>query len=113
MDEQTEKLLQELHLIEYNLQNLLTQKQAFQLELNETVNALEEVKKTEDDIYKVLGGIMIKSDKESILKELDEKKNMLDLRVKAIEKQEKLIERRAKELQEEVQKSLKSVEKAK
>jgi len=51
LDIETQKKIQELQILEHNLQNLMMQKQAFQLELNETVNALEEVKKKQKMTY--------------------------------------------------------------
>jgi len=50
---------------------------------------------------------MLKADKNTILKELEEKKKVLELRFNTLEKQEKLLESKAQELQEEVKKALK------
>ena len=55
---EAQQKLQELQVLEHNLQALLMQKQAFQLELNESLNALDEVRKTNDTIYKMVGSIM-------------------------------------------------------
>ncbi len=110
-NEEAQKTVQELQIIEHNLHNLLMQKQAFQLELNETSNALEEVKKTKDEVYKVTGSIMLKADKPAVLKELEEKKKIFELRVNTIEKQEKIFESKAKDLQEQARKFLEKDEK--
>jgi len=83
-----EQKIQELQSLENSFQNILMQKQAFQVELNETSTALEEIGKTNDSVYRVLGQIMLKADKNSVKKELEEKKNLLNLRMKSIEKQE-------------------------
>lgn len=88
IDEETGKKIQNLQLMEQNFQNLALQKQTFQLELNEVITALEEVSKTKEDVFRVLGQVMIKSDKESLKKELKEKKEILEIRMKSIEKQE-------------------------
>ena len=47
LDKQTEAQIQELQVLEQNLQNILMQKQAFQLELAEVENALKEIKKAD------------------------------------------------------------------
>lgn len=94
--------IQEIQILEQNLQNLMAQKQASQFELNETNNALEEVKKTKSDAYRILGNIMIKSKPEDLVKELEEKKKILDLRISSIEKQEKLIGEKHLALREEI-----------
>lgn len=90
-DKETEKIdaVAQLQLSEQALQNLLLQKQLFQLEFMETNNALEELKKTKaEDIYKIVGSLMFKSNKIDLEKELERKKDILDLRLKTIEKQE-------------------------
>lgn len=108
MDKETQNNIQELQILEQNMHNILMQKQAFQLEINEATNALEEVKSTQEDIYKVTGTIMLKADKEKTVKELEERKKLLEMRLDSLEKQEKLIESKAEELKKETQKSLES-----
>ncbi|OIO80735.1 hypothetical protein AUJ84_02790 [Candidatus Pacearchaeota archaeon CG1_02_32_132] len=103
----TEKI-QELQILEKNLQNLAMQKQAFQLESTESQNALEEIKKTSSDIFKVVGSIMLKAEKDETIKELEEKINLLNLRNSSIEKQEALIENKAEELKSEIKKIIDS-----
>lgn len=103
---ETENKVQELQILEQGLQNLVMQKQTIQLESNEIENALEELKKTNDEAYKVLGGVMIKADKQLLIKELSEKKNLFALRISAIEKQEKIIKEKAEKLQKELLQAL-------
>lgn len=90
--------LQELQISEHNLQNINLQKQAFQLELNETELALSEIDKTQDEVYRIIGQIMLKSNKEDLKKELEEKKNILSLRIKSLDKQELSLNNRVTEL---------------
>ena len=87
--EELEKQVQELQILEQNFQSLMMQKQTFQIELNETKTAVDEVEKSKDDVFKVLGQVMVKADKKQLKKELSEKKDLLSLRMKSIEKQEK------------------------
>ena len=63
VDKETEKNIQELQILEQNLQSIMMQKQAFQLELSEVENALEELKKSGDEVYKIVGQVMIKAKK--------------------------------------------------
>jgi len=97
-----EQKVKDLQMTEQNVQNLSLQKQTSQVELNEINNALAEIEKTDDEIYKILGGIMIKTDKTALKKELGEKKKLLELRIQAIEKQEKLVSEKAKKLRSEI-----------
>ncbi len=100
--------LKELHVLEHNLQNLLMQKQAISMELNEVANALSEVESSQDEIYKITGQIMLKSDKESVLKELKEKKHILELRNQSVEKQEAIFKAKADEIKKSFQKRQKA-----
>jgi len=90
--------MQEIQILEQNLQALLMQKQAFQMELNETDSALQELKKSDDDSYKLTGQILIKKDKKDLEKELREKKDIIELRLKSIEKQENQINEKTEEI---------------
>ena len=107
IDLETQGKIKELQTFEQNLHSILMQKQAFQLELNETENALMELKNTTEPVYKMVGSIMIKADKEKIEKDLMHKKELLNIRLKSIEKQEKTIESDSEKLREEVMKKLK------
>jgi prefoldin beta subunit len=98
--------IQELQLAEQNLQNFLLQKQTFQLELNETNSAIEEAKKSKGEIYKIVGQIMIKTSEEEVTKESQEKKSILDLRLKSIEKQENILKEKMEKLRKEIEDSL-------
>ncbi len=81
--------LAQMQLSEQALQNLLLQKQVFQFEFMETTNALEELKKTkQEEVFKIVGSLMIKANKPELEKEMERKKEVINLRLKAIEKQE-------------------------
>jgi len=106
LDEEAQHKLQELQILEHNLQNILAQKQVFQMELNESLNALEEVKKSSEQIYKMVGSIIVSVEKNSTIKELEEKKKLLEMRNESLTKQEQLLETKARELQQELKKTL-------
>ena len=96
--------MEQLQLLEQSIQNLLMQKQMFQLELVETENALNELKnmKKTEDVFKMVGSLMFKSDKGSLTKDLTKKKDLLNLRMKSIEKQEEDIKKRLLETRKKV-----------
>lgn len=106
IDKETEQEIQELQLLEQNIQNLLMQKQNFQAQLLETENALNELKKTEEKPYKIVGPVMIATKKEDLEKELNPKKDILNLKIKNIEKQETQIKERADKLQQSIVKKI-------
>jgi len=108
IDKDLQEKIQDLNLSEQQLQNFSLQKQAFQLELNETESALDEVQKSKDDVYKITGQIMIKANKEDVIKEMQEKKEILSLRIKSIENQEKILSERVEKTRKLVEESLNS-----
>jgi len=107
IDEETARKIQEMQIMEQQLQNLLLQKQNFQIELNETINAEEEVKKTKGDVYKIVGQVMVKSAKKDIEVELSKKKEIIELRIKSIEKQEKFLSEQLSKNRDEILKKIK------
>ena len=91
LNKEAEAQLEELQMFEQQFQSILAEKQTLQIEFNEIENATTELAKTKDDVYRIIGGIMLKSDKDSLLKELTERKKMVGMRVSSVEKQENLL----------------------
>ena len=99
MEKGTEQLLSQAQLYQQQIQTLITQKTALNMELNEIKKALEEIEKTkEKSVLKVSGPILIKVDTDDMKKDLDEKENMINLRLKTIEKQEVKVKEKIEEL---------------
>ena len=107
IDKETQEKIQELQMYEQTFQNLLVQKQAFQIEFSEIENASEEISKSQEDVFKMVGQIMIKTNKDKIEKELNHKKELLTLRLKSIERQESELNNQIEELKSEVMKKIK------
>jgi len=107
IDEETAGKLQEMAILEQSIQNLSLQKQSLQFEINEMLSALEELGKSgEKEAFKIVGQIMVKSKKEEIEKELNERKDMAELRVKSIGKQEQSLREKLLSMRDEVMKKL-------
>lgn len=104
-EEETEEKLSQLQLLEQNLQNFLLQKQNFQAQLLEVESALGELEKT-DSAFRIVGNIMVASKKDELKKDLQQKKEMLELRIKNLEKQEEKIKEKASKTQAEVLKKI-------
>ena len=102
-----DKKVQEMNILEQNLQNILFQKQAFELELDETVSSLKEIEKSGDEVFKIIGQLMIKTEKLKIKNELLEKQKILDLRIKSFDKQETFFREKLDKIREELTDSLK------
>ncbi len=101
--EQQEKI-SKLQLLEQSRQTLNVQKQNFQLQLMELESAIKELKSTRES-YRIVGNVMIKKEPDELLRELEEEKQRLELRIKSLDKQEETIKNKMKSLQEEIMKS--------
>lgn len=106
IDEETARQIQEMQILEQNLQNLLFQKQAFQIESSEIENALEEIKKAKQDTYKIIGQVMIKTEKKELQDDLKHKKELINLRMTAIEKQENYLKNQLQKKRDEIMSKL-------
>jgi len=93
--------LQEMQMIDQSLHNVLMQKQAFEMELSETKSALGEIDKSEE-VYKMVGDLMMKSDKVKVKDELESKEKIIGMRIKALEKQEDSMTKRLDELRKKL-----------
>lgn len=108
--EKIHEKIQELQNIEQNLQVFLQQKQSMQVEENEVSNALLELEKeSSDEVYKILSGIMIKSDKNSLISELKEKKSIINKRIEAVAKHDSLLQKKSDELRHEITTSMSQI----
>ncbi len=99
---ESEKKMQEMQMMEQNLQNILLQKQAFQMELSETKAAFNEIQNSGDEVFKIIGQLMIKTEKKKINEELESKERLLDLRLKSLDKQESSLSDRLEKLRDEI-----------
>jgi prefoldin beta subunit len=103
-----EQKIQEMQVLEQKLQNTILQKQAFQMELAETDSALIEIEKAGDEVFKIIGQLMLKSEKSKIKEELLNKQKILDLRINAFEKQEKFLTEQLEKFRDEITNSSKN-----
>ena len=96
--------LSRLQQLQQNLQAIMMQKQQVEIEIVETDRALEELKKigTQDPVYKSAGPILIKSQKEDLIKELGEKKELSNTRVMVLAKQETRVKDNLKEVENKI-----------
>jgi prefoldin beta subunit len=101
-----------LQQLQQNLQAIMMQKQQIELEIVETERALEELNKTttSDSIYKAAGPLLIKSEKNTVEKELSEKKELANTRVMVLGKQESRVKENLKEVENKINQMLKGTQ---
>ena len=105
---QVQHQLAQLQQVQQQAQALASQKAQVTSALNETEMALEELSKLEDDavIYKNVGQLLIKGERDSVATELTEKKETMELRVRTLEKQGERIQKRFQQLQEQLRSAI-------
>ena len=93
-----------------NLQSIMMQKQQVEMENAESDRALEELKKASDDdqVFKYAGTILIKSDKKSLIDELEEKKELSKTKSTVLAKQEERLKTSLQEQEQKIQEMLKN-----
>ena len=101
-----------LQQLQQNLQAIMMQKQQLEVEMVETDRALQELKKTTSDdvIYKNAGSVLIKTKKEDVLKELEEKKELSNTRIMVLGKQETRVKENLKEVENKINEMIRGMQ---
>lgn len=103
MEKESEKLLGEAQVYQQQLQTIMSQKSTLSMEANEIKKALEELGKTkEKHVFKMSGPLLIKSQTKDAKKDLKEREERIDLRLKSFEKQEKALKEKIEGLRERI-----------
>ncbi|MHA1196033.1 MAG: prefoldin subunit [Promethearchaeota archaeon] len=107
LDEGTKKKLQDLATLSQNLEFLAQQKAQLETSMREADLAIEELEKSNEDVvvYKNIGGILIKSERNKLLDEKRSLKKMLEMRIKTLDQKME----RTKSTLESMQKSLQNI----
>jgi prefoldin beta subunit len=106
LQEQIMKLQQS----QQNLQSIMTQRQHLEMEKAETEKALEELKKITDtdSVFKQAGTVLIKSNKKTLVDELEEKVELSKTRSTVLGKQEVRVKETLKEQEAKITEMMKS-----
>ena len=106
LQEQIGKLQQS----QQNLQSIMTKRQHLEMEKAETEKAIEELKKIADDdsVFKQAGTVLIKSNKKTLVDELEEKIEFAKTRSTVLQKQEVRVKESLKEQEAKITEMMKS-----
>jgi prefoldin beta subunit len=106
-DEETRAAIQEIQILEHNFEQLMQQKHMFNMEISETDLALKELDSSSGDVFKLVGSqVIIKTTKEKLSADLKHKKELLNLRMKSMDTQEKEFADRIEELRQQIMKKI-------
>jgi prefoldin beta subunit len=105
---QIKNQLAQLQQIQQQAQAIAVQKNQVEINLKETELALEELEKLEPEavIYRAIGDLLIKSDRDKTKESLKEKKDTLDLRLQTLARQEERVQKRFQQLQEQLKQAI-------
>jgi prefoldin beta subunit len=95
--------------VQQQLQQILNQKFRMEAQLKEMDLTIDELKKTPADspVYKNVGALMIKvSDREGLLKEIEDDKETAEVRVKSLDRQEKMLREKYALMQDQISKAI-------
>ncbi len=92
-----------------DLQSVMTQKQHLEIEKAETVKSLEELRKVGDGdaVFKQAGTVLIKSKKQELIGELEERIELTKTRATVLEKQETRLKDSLKEQETKITEMMK------
>ncbi|MCJ2555034.1 MAG: prefoldin subunit beta [Candidatus Thermoplasmatota archaeon] len=106
---QLQNQINQFRQLQQQLQVTTAQRVQMETRLREVELTLEELEKAEDDapIYKSIGSLLIRAkDREEVLKELQDQKETLGIRVKTLQKQEKTLADRYERMQQQITQAL-------
>lgn len=108
---QIQQRLLRLQQLQQTLQGVLNQKQQLEMQLTEVEQAVGELDKLNETavIYKSIGALLIKSEKDKVITDLAERKELLKMRVEVLGKQEERLRTQVKDLQEKLQRDLRPI----
>jgi prefoldin beta subunit len=108
---QIQQRLLRLQQLQQTLQGVMSQKQQLELQLTEVEQAVTELDKLDETavVYKSIGALLVKSEKDKVTTDLTERKELLKMRVDVLAKQEERLRTQVKDLQEKLQQDLRPV----
>ena len=105
---QVQERLQRLQNLQNTYQQLLVQKQSYEMEKMESETALETLKNVAADstVYKSVGAVLVEKPRDDVVKELDDRVELLEMRLKVLVKQEDKTKEKMTSIQATLQKEL-------
>ncbi len=108
LDEELKNKIQKLRNLQGNLEYIVNQRIEMETQVREAELAIEELEKTDESkqIYKSIGGIMVKSSKEKLLPEKKSEKTSLDMKIKTLKQKEERARSQIQKLSQSLQQEI-------
>jgi prefoldin beta subunit len=101
-----QKQLSEFQDVQRQLQMISAQRQQMLLQLEEVKMAEEEISKSDKGIYRSIGPLLVESSKSDANADLKERKELFEMRLSVLDKQEAKLKPRFTELRDALEKAL-------
>jgi prefoldin beta subunit len=106
VSEQIQHAIMQAQAFQQQLQVVAAQREALNMQLIETGKALEELSKPDrEDVYKIVGPVLIKTKRTEAKHDLESKQDLIKLRMKTLEKSESMLKERLEGLREKLTKA--------
>ena len=94
--------------LQQQLQSVLLRRQQIQLELMEVENALKELEGVGDEapIYKAVGALLVRTEKQKVVKELEDRREFLKIRLEQLDREEKRIREQLEDVRAKLRRDL-------
>lgn len=106
---QMQNQLAQFQQLQQQIQAVAAQRIQYEAKLREIENTIEELERTNEGatIYKSIGTLLIRADdQKKIREELDEHRETMNIRIKALQRQEESLTQRFKEIQKKLSAAL-------
>lgn len=101
--EQMQQVLVQAQSLQQQMQVISAQRESLNLQMIEMGKALEEVSKpSKEEIYKIVGPVLVKTERAKAKKDLEQKKDIITLRLKTLEKTESKIKEQLEEIKNKI-----------
>jgi prefoldin beta subunit len=108
---ETQELFSQFQIAQQQMQSIMAQREGMSIQSIESDKALEELTKSQEThVYKAVGSILVRVKKEDVQKELEERKETAELRIKSLDKEEKRLREKMMEMQKKLQQNVGSAE---
>ena len=107
-DKEVHQMVNQFQVLQQQLQGVLIQKESMKMQQVEIDRALEELGKTkQESAYKITGAVMVSKPVKELQKELQDSKEVLDVRAQSLKKAEDRISGQLRDLQEKLKNFIK------
>ena len=104
---QLQNQIAQLQQVQQQLQNVTSQRIQMDAQKKEMERTVAELDKSSGDVYRSVGSLLIKvDDKAAVRSEISESIETMDVRIKALERQEKPLREKFQSLQETINKAM-------